>query len=358
MRRQTNYQQVLRNWLTGAISEIDLGSDLDQLIGAAANNGILSSLHRAKAPIDTRFAEFSALLSTVHILNTDRNQIALAQIRELATALNQIGIEPVVLKGLAHILTGIYPDLGTRYLADIDLLISPPHFPAALAVLQKLGYAATPANTIDRTIGHAHPPIFRPDSLEVDLHRTTGLGICVSFLPAAELIRCSTVHSLGDALLRIPSPEHLVIYHIMHSQMHDHYRERINPSLRTLYDLSLLERHFRHTLNWQVIEDHFSANGQYATFALYLLQAESAMGIKPPVPLRLSAPLRLRRRRREWLREYPALRFIDPSYYFLAGIRPRTRRLREILAEPGGPRYLLQKFGQPKFYARLRHDFS
>jgi hypothetical protein len=82
------------------------------------------------------------------------------------------------------------------------------------------------------------------------------------------------------------------------------------------------------------------------------------MGIKPPVPLRLSVALSLRRRRREWLQEYPALRFLDPSYYFLAGVRPRTRRLREIFAEPGGLRYLLQKFGQPTFYARLRHDLS
>jgi hypothetical protein len=55
---------------------------------------------------------------------------------------------------------------------------------------------------------------------------------------------------------------------------------------------------------------------------------------------------------------YPALRFFDPSYYFFAGIRPRTRRLREILSKPGGLRYLLKKFLQPKFYIRRRHDFG
>jgi hypothetical protein len=185
-----------------------------------------------------------------------------------------------------------------------------------------------------------------------------GLGICVSFLPASETIAHSTVHQIGGASIRLPSPEHLVIHHIMHSQMHDHYRERINPSLRTLYDFFRLERHFRETLDWLSIEDHFRHAGQRATLALYLLQVQCSLGIKPPVALRLSSALRLRRRRRELLQKHPPLRFLDPSYYYLAGLMPRTRRLREILSQPGGLQYLLLKFRRPGFYARLRHDFG
>jgi len=363
---QDLYTSALCAWLANRKTQggtlPNLRINWERFVRAAAESAVLPALSGQNSLERTVICavpeDVSAALILVNTLNAERNRTALVQAQQLAAAMNQVGIQPVALKGLANILAGIYPDLGARYLADIDLLVPPEDFPAAVAVLHNLSYSAYPAHSIEFVIGHSYPALTRADSLEVDLHRTVGLGACASFLPATEVFRDSVPHNLDGASIRIPSPEHLVTHHIMHSQMHDSYRERINPSLRTLYDFFLLERHFHASLDWHAIEHRFRQKGQYATFALFLIEVEQSFGLKPPIALSVSTPLKLRRRRRQLLQSKPALRFLDPSYYFLAGVRPRTRRLREILAQPGCWQYLFQKLYEPKFYARLRHDLG
>jgi Uncharacterised nucleotidyltransferase len=368
-----NHRPALCHWLAGSAEKAEpmTASDWPHFVQWASDSGVLPALQPAsdKPPLNLQLPEDIAdLLATVHSLNTDRNRTALSQVEQIAAGLNRVGVQPVALKGLANILTEIYPDLGTRYLADIDLLVPENQFPAALAVFHELGYTTRRTDPLEFAIGHSHPPLIRPYSLEVDLHRTVGLGICSSFLPAAELIKHATTHSLQGASLLVPSPTHLVMHHIMHSQMHDVYRERVSPKLRTLHDFFLLHRHFSPTapqaqpphakVDWPAIEAHFRSEGQYATLALYLLEAQASFGIEPPIPLRLTPAIHLRRHRRALLQKRPALRFLDPSYYWFAGFQPRTRRLREILSKPGGLRYLLGKLYKPEFYARLLSDFN
>ena len=329
------------------------GSKIDwsALIAKASAEDVLASISHEIAQVSrpTIPTDILSVVSAVNALNSNRNQTALAQSQQLAAALNLLGIHPIALKGLANILWGIYPTVGSRYIADVDILVPVDQVASAFSALRALGYSAEIDNPLECVVGHSYPPLTRPDSLEIDLHRTTGLGICARFLPASELIAQSRPHQLENgAIVRLPSPEHLVIHHIMHSQMHDHYRERIKPSLRTLYDFFLLNRHFGDKLDWHAIENHFRAHGQYATLALYLLEAENTMSVPPPIALHLSNTIRWRRRRRVILQTSPLLRFVDPAYYLLAGIRPRTRRLHEILAQPGGLAYLLQEINTTK----------
>lgn len=373
--RRNHSVRTFREWLTGGEvhSIVPLTKRCwDRLIDDTAKSGILPALqHRAVQPQLSALIpeEVANLLGTIHALNTERNRIALAQAQELAAALNQIGVQPIALKGLAQILEGVYPSTGCRYLADIDVLVSAEQAPAALGIFRKLGYICSPVHSVELSVGHSYPPFRRTQSLEIDLHRTLGLGICSSLLPAADVIGSATVRNINGASILVPSPNHLVVHHIIHSQLHDSYRERINPSFRTLYDFFLLRRHFdnegngsgspteKPELDWGGIESHFRRNGHYATFALYLLAAEDALGIPPPVPLHLTPLMRIRRYRRKLLQRWRVLRFVDPFYYWFAGVKPRTRRLHDILSQPAGLRYLLQKFRSPAFYNRLRNDF-
>lgn len=333
----------------------------DEMIGAASAENLVPTLHDHYAALNQIAqlpSEIAKLLATLNLLNQDRNRTILAQVKRLTAALNRAGIKPIALKGLANILAGVYPSLGTRFLADVDLLVPEQQFATAVSVLHHLGYGCDEPDPVELAIGHSYPPLTRPNSIEIDLHRTTGLGICASFLTASELARHSTVHNLEGAAIRIPSPEHLVTHHIMHSQLHDSYRERVWPSLRTLYDFVLLNRHFGAALDWSSIEHRFRRHGQYATLALYLLQVEQSLGTKPPIHLQLSPAMRIRWWRRRVLHRFPLLRYADPLYYYFGTFKPRTRRVREILGQPGRWRYLLRKFCSPKFYARLRADLS
>jgi hypothetical protein len=326
----------------------------------ACRDKVLPAFHDAALELNITNqlpTEVANLFSVVKDLNTERNQHILSNAKEIAAAFNQAGIQPLLLKGLAHILAGIYPTVGTRYLADVDLLVSENDFNTAVQLLKDLGYRHDVDQPLELFIGHSYPPLHRPNSVEIDLHRTVGLGICSSILPAAEVLANSTVVDVDGTQVRIPSPEHVIVHHILHSQLHDTYRERISPSVRTMYDFVLLQNGFGTVVDLQAIEQRFRRHGKYGALAMYLLRVEQFFGVASPLPLHLDLVTRVCWWRRQLLYKLPFLRFADPLYYWFGGLIPRTRRLREILKRPGGLRYLAQKFVDSRFYDRLRADF-
>jgi len=58
-------------------------------------------------------------------LNRSRNQQNILQVEELNALLLHNNIQPIYLKGTAHLLEGLYSDIGERMVGDIDLLVAP-----------------------------------------------------------------------------------------------------------------------------------------------------------------------------------------------------------------------------------------
>ena len=302
--------------------------------------------------------DVSNLFATVQQLNADRNRSILSQVKTLTAALNAKGIEPVALKGLAHLVTDVYEDDAVRYLVDIDLLVSESDLPASVKILADGGWEGDKPHPIELAIGHSYPSLARPDSVPIDLHRSMGRRICNLILPPFEVLRDSSLFEFEGVRLRIPSPNHLVIHHIIHSQLHDSYRDRLWPPLRTMYDLVLLQRRFGDRIDWAAIETRFRARGQFGILVTYLLRVENVLRFKPPIPLSLDLLTRLRWWRRTLLWNAPSLRLIDPIWFFSAGLRSRAYRLSEILRLPGGTLYLVRKLLTPGFFSRLKADVS
>jgi hypothetical protein len=84
-------------------------------------------------------------------------------------ALNDCGVDPVLLKGAALVAGGQYPTLAARPMADIDIYVSVADRAAAFAVLTDSGWRLEPPS-VDLRLHHAAS--FRaPDGLAaVDLH--------------------------------------------------------------------------------------------------------------------------------------------------------------------------------------------
>ena len=357
-------QSLISNCLVGRrviLPSLSLFSDSDwnRFVHTASTELILPSLDGALTDLGLKGdlpPHVAVFLSSVRQLNRERNRKILDELKSICLLLNKKDIEPVLLKGTAHLVAGIYPDIGTRFLADIDLLISEKDFCGTLEALRALGYVSEETDPVEFTIGHAYPPLRRGNSAEVDLHRSLGLGSCKSFLSASEVLGDSVRREFEGVRLRVPSPEHLVTHHLMHSQMHDSYRDRIWPSLRSFYDLALLQETFGDKANWKGIESRFSKHEQTNLLFLHLVHAREVLGFDLPISIRRNAGLAVRSWRRRVLRTFPRLRFLDPVYFLLAGLMPRTRRVQEMLTVPGGWKYLAKKFISPKFYARLRSD--
>ena len=90
---------------------------------------------KAVLPADVR-SYFDAILS----LNKTRNECIVDGLARVVTALNAIDIEPVLLKGVSHLVEGLYPALGLRVVGDVDLLVPDGRAKDAVAALHGVGF--------------------------------------------------------------------------------------------------------------------------------------------------------------------------------------------------------------------------
>ena len=332
--------------------------DWENLIRIAENERILPGLrgHLHALGVHSQIpAEVAGFLSAVETLNLERNQAIFAELAIVAKLLNEAAIEPVLLKGAAYCVTGVYSNPGSRYLMDVDLLIPEPQLSTAVDVLLQNGFDWDRSYQVGR-FRHHHPPLRRTGSVPFELHRSLGMGVCKSLLPASEVLERSSPHGLHGARVRIPSPEHLMAHLIMHSQIQHPYNERIWPPFRAMYDLELIRRRFDNQVDWSAIQRRFHRAGQAGVLTMHLLQVRDVLGTEPPFPIRLTGLTYLRWLRRKFLRTLPALRFLDPVYMYSTVLIRRLRLMRNALAVPGGWRHIARELFAPGIYMRFSTD--
>jgi hypothetical protein len=329
------------------------GWNWENLFAAASAEALLPLLHRQLPR--TVPPEIAGLLAGVAALNLERNRAILAELRCAVSLLNQAGIEPVLLKGAAFLVTGICPDRAARYLADLDLLLPEDQLDTAVTILAAHRFER---DRLDAFAGfrHHHAPLHRPNAVDFELHRTLGSPRLQRLLPASEVVDRAVPFSFDGLRVRIPCPEHLLVHLIAHSQLQHSYNERIWPPLRAMCDLVDLQRHFGPALPWDRAAARFAAAGHRGLFVLHLLDVRDTFGFTAPVPLPLTPLTRLRRARRQCLRFCPALRYLDPVYMFSTVLRRRLAMFRKLLGTRHGIRHLLSQLLAPGNYTRLLTD--
>ena len=290
------------------------------------------------------------VLQTTAALNLERNQRMLAEAVHIATLLNNIGIQPVALKGLAFLLTGIYADLGSRHLQDLDLLIPAADLPRALEHLQQQGFHPSDADEL-AVFRHHAAALQRPSAPQVELHHSVGTRICRRLLPAAEIFRDAQTFSLAGAHFLLPSATHLASHLVLHAQLLNIYRHTIFPRLRGLYDLQLLTQAM--PVDWNQLVERYVSCGHYLTLALYLKEAERILAAPLPFPIKLGPAGKLRWFHRLLLATYPRLRFADPVYLASAVFAKRLRMLGEVVSKPQQWAWFVKAILSPQRYRNL-----
>jgi Uncharacterised nucleotidyltransferase len=229
------------------------------------------------APLD---AELRHYFTVIRALNRKRNQRIRSQLGDLVGALNTAGIEPILLKGTAHLMLGLYRDDADRVIGDIDLLVAQEERETTLAILRDLGY-----NSYDGDPEHAHlhhyPPVARHDSEAwVELHKLA--SPYRRALPTQALIRRARRISTGIGSIAVPCAEDLLIHNIVHSQRHKRCFWSAEFSLRDAYDLVLLARHFRGELDWPRLSSRIAADVGRHSAGFYVGRAHRLFGALPP----------------------------------------------------------------------------
>jgi Uncharacterised nucleotidyltransferase len=336
-------RKVLASYLAGQSPSI---SDWEGFVAFASAERLLPAL--------TGNSFFEAVTE----LNRERNLRLLDDGLEIAQVFNSIGIEPVLLKGAAYLVSGVHADFGSRYLCDLDLLVPAERLDEAAAALLTRGYQPDTSDAMAR-FRHHYPQLQRPgQSAPVEIHHSIGSGVAGRILTGEEMLRDARVVEWRGARVRLPSAEHLATHLIVHSQIHHGYRERIWPPLRAMYDLVQLNEFYGRRLDWGAMRARFQAHGYETTLALHLLQVRDSLGMPLPFAIKLGWMGQLRWWRRRALNRWPGLRWLDPVYLVMASLSRRMRLLKSAAGSPGGLRQAAGMLLRPGFYRRMAGEVS
>jgi hypothetical protein len=243
-------------------------------------------------------------------------------------------------------------------LCDLDLLVTHSQLAAAAEVLERDGYLQDGRDALGR-FRHHYPQLQRPRSADgsgsapVELHHALGHGVSRKLLSGEDMVRGSSVKEWNGVRIRVPSPEHLLIHLISHSQVHHSYSERIWPPLRAMYDLALLDRCLARCLDWEQVRRRFEVSGQESALLLHLLHVREALGMPLPFAFDLGPLGQVRWARRRALNRWPILRLADPLYLASATLSRRIQFLASILSVPGGWKFAARTLYRSDFYRRL-----
>jgi hypothetical protein len=223
-------------------------------------------------------------------LNKKRNEQILSTLARVAGLLNAIDIEPVLLKGAALLVEGIYPQPSMRILGDIDILIPKTRSAEACAALKAVGYD-TKWSAVSPPTHHHLPMLLDPETgTGVELHtdvisRSADAVIATDWF--CEMVR--PVLFRGQRML-LPEPTRNVGHIIFHSEIfHDLYTLN-KVQLRHVVDLVLLRVRHEKAINWDELDRRFSAADAGEVLATYLHLASELLG--QPAPQLSHAPRR------------------------------------------------------------------
>ena len=79
-------------------------------------------------------------LETIHVFNCEHNQKLKVEALRVIRKLNSQSIEPILLKGIAGLFTGLHEDDGERIIGDIDLLVDQFELEKVVKLLMDCGY--------------------------------------------------------------------------------------------------------------------------------------------------------------------------------------------------------------------------
>src|ERR1039457_6007785 len=144
--------------------------DWERLFQTASDEALLPLLHsqfKSLDLLDSLPADIADFLLAVETANRERNQAIVDELKAAVTLLNKIGIQPVLLKGLAYLKTGVYEDPANRFLMDIDLLVSEEQRQAAVEALIQNGWVADNLDPFRNFRQHS-PALCRPSSVWIE----------------------------------------------------------------------------------------------------------------------------------------------------------------------------------------------
>ena len=241
-------EKFLVNILYRPASEILNGVDIksinfEKLITLASGHLMLPALffNIQKKKASYLFPEdFIAYIKNIFTINKARNEILLAEAKQLSQLLVENNINHIFLKGTALLLSNVFEDIGERMIGDIDFIIQHKDEEKIKRVLEKINYNSTYTIRISRFIKPKH------------LTRVSKKNKKIAIEPHLELLKYKyrwifnskeliNNFKKGIKTIKTPSTSFLFDHCIYNFQINDAGFLNSNHSHRSIYDIYKLD---------------------------------------------------------------------------------------------------------------------
>jgi len=243
-------------------------------------------------------------LILVEQANAAQNRAIRGLVAEVAAILAGADIPFALLKGANWLLEVDDRLIGERMLTDIDLVVAPAAWAAALQAMEAAGFRPAMRREIYERHFH-HVPVARPgDVVTVEMHRH--LGWQRHLLTPDEVVTAARpAPRMPQA--RLSSPRHRLIFGSLHAQLQNMEYAAGVFSLRDLCDIQHLVQSHGGELDWQTIAEDSRERGIFPQLAASLHLARRLLGVLLPPPFaasragRFHAARCLFQQRTEWV---------------------------------------------------------
>ena len=237
-------EKFLVNILYRPASEILNGVDInninfEKLITLASGHLMLPALffNIQKKKASYLFPEdFIDYIKNIFAINKTRNEILLAEAKQLSQLLVENNINHIFLKGTALLLSNVFEDIGERMIGDIDFIIQHKDEENIKKVLEKNKYSSKKPYNSSRFFRHRHLP------------KTTHENKIIAIEPHLKLLnpryRCAfnTKRLLNDfneglETVKTPSQSFLFDHCVYNFQINDDGFIGKKHSHRSIYDI-------------------------------------------------------------------------------------------------------------------------
>jgi len=214
-------------------------------------------------------------LKLVYDLNLSRNAQIKNQLFLLLPDFNAVGIKPVLLKGIASLLGGLYETSGIRVLGDIDILVPEEKLEIAKNIMLDHGYTYTPFPNQDIDVEHRHLPGFvhKQHPVAIEVHRFPVAEKYFGWVNSTTAQSGSVPLSLEAGVVRLPSPEFRLLHNFCHCQLGDRGFFRACINARQMLEWVKLRDKYEAEFDWVSIQQKVSKNYAVSAWAGYLLAA-------------------------------------------------------------------------------------
>lgn len=225
-------------------------------------------------------------LSGFYDLNCERNLLIRKQAEEIVGVLNQIGIEPILLKGAALLFLDEAGAGGYRIMSDIDILAREQDVQKYQEVLVSLGYEVYDqelAAIHDSWLQHLPPMTRAGDPASIELHN--GLFHAyddVGILSNSDCYQRSVSVRSGSVSFKVLSPTDFILHNVTHSEINHKHFSLGDISLRSLYDFAVISRSKPDEIDWDFIERKMLSHGLQRVYSSYIYMASALLGAKTP----------------------------------------------------------------------------